>query len=133
MYVLFLFSKTIQAKIKPKKVRVKLNMVENENENDSENDEELEPNILYFMFAPWCMHSKRAKPMWEELKSLLEDNSGIKLMLVDSETENGKKIIKDFEVTSFPTFILHTRDDEVIPYSGKRSASAIIDFLDEHE
>ena len=46
---------------------------------------------LYFMFAPWCGHSKKAKPEWDKLVEEKGDVSkNVSLVLVNSEDNESK-------------------------------------------
>ena len=91
--------------------------------------------VLYFMFAPWCGHSKKAKPEWDKLVKEHDGkyNGTVSLVLANSEDEKSKALFKKYDVRGFPTFIYVKNEKESAKHSGKRTAKALEKFMKQQQ
>lgn len=85
---------------------------------------------LYMFVVDWCPHSKKAMPIWEELK---EDYKGkqingynVQFILIDGEQETG--LADKFKVDGYPTIKL-VKENQVIEYDAKPSLDTLKQFL----
>ncbi|KAK1294450.1 Protein disulfide isomerase-like 2-3 [Acorus calamus] len=76
-------------------------------------------------FAPWCGHCKKLAPEWKKAANRLKEK--VKLGHVNCDAE--KSLMGRFNVQGFPTILVFGADkDNLFPYEGARSASAIESF-----
>jgi len=89
---------------------------------------------LIFFYADWCPHSKKAKPIWEEIKKTYENKTingySIVFTEIDSSTENVQveKMMDKYNVEGFPTIKL-LKDGQIIEYDAKPSKDTLDKFL----
>ncbi|KAE9556544.1 hypothetical protein FO519_000238 [Halicephalobus sp. NKZ332] len=76
---------------------------------------------LVFFFAPWCGHCKQMKP--EFIEAAARHKSGL-FIAIDCTIYQA--ICKEYDVTSFPTFILFSRGQVFGPFKGSRSATGFV-------
>ena len=72
-------------------------------------------NILYFT-ADWCNPCKKVKPIVEELN---RDSADVKFQMIDADQETD--LVKQFKISSVPTFIVVEDGDEIFRISGAQS------------
>ena len=89
-----------------------------------------ESTLVCKIYANWCVHCKDLKPVWDELKTIMDAHKNIKMIEVEeSEMEKLKDIYKkDVVVKGFPTIvkICKNKGDETIEYyGGPRTVDAL--------
>tara|TARA_B110000967_G_scaffold63879_1_gene65789 strand:- start:11239 stop:11706 length:468 start_codon:yes stop_codon:yes gene_type:complete len=96
-------------------------------EKDESNGKDAE---LYMFVVDWCPHSKKALPIWEQLKEEYDGKQingyTIQFILIDGEQETG--LADKFKVDGYPTIKL-VKDNEVIEYDAKPSLDTLKQFL----
>ena len=109
----------------------KLNAKYHPNSDDDFNGHTVE--ILFF-YADWCPHSKTAKPIWEEIKTELQNKTinGNKITFTaincSEETAEVEKMMNQYNVEGYPTIKL-LKDGQVIEYDAKPSKETLTQFL----
>ena len=91
---------------------------------------------IYFFFADWCPHCKRAKPEWDAFKSQYNGTqvNGYQINCVevdcssDSPSSEVKASMNKFNVTSFPTVKL-VKDDTTIDFESKITRTSLASFV----
>jgi len=86
---------------------------------------------VYFFFADWCPHCKRAKPEWEQFKKeyngKVVNEYTITCIPVDCTDEKDQKsatLIAQYKIESYPTIIMLV-DNNKIDYDAKVSKSGL--------
>lgn len=101
-------------------------------QHDDLND--LKEAELLFFYASWCPHSKVAKPIFDDLKSSLENKPingyNVTFTLVDcsTETDDVERMTSTYNVEGYPTFKL-IKDGKTIEYDAKPSRETLEQFL----
>jgi len=135
LFLTFIFiSIYIYYKYIPQKLNSKFNHnLENSNNNNNNNNNDLQAELLLFS-VDWCPHCKKAKPIWDDLKTEYENKNinGYKIIFTDidctNETPEIESIIKKYSIDGYPTIKL-LKDNQVIEYDAKPSKSTLIEFL----
>jgi len=89
---------------------------------------------IIFFFANWCPHCKSAKPHWEEVKKSYSGKSvnGYNLIFTEvdcsEESEDTKKMTKQYEIEGYPTIKL-VKDDQVIDFDAKPDKTTLEKFI----
>jgi thiol-disulfide isomerase/thioredoxin len=90
------------------------------------------PAQLCMVYADWCGHCQKAKPMMEELKSNIGSEPKLAGKAVTVELVNGEEktplLASLPKVQGYPTFFLK-RGSTVDEYKGPRERSALVDWL----
>lgn len=95
-------------------------------------DEEIPKRNHFVMFyAPWCGHSKRLTPTWEQLAEMLnEDDGNVRIAKVDCMKES--KICSDQDITGYPTLkFFKIGDPEGVKFRGTRDLPSLSNFINE--
>lgn len=98
----------------------------------------LAPDTAAFVmfFAPWCGHSKRLKPAWEELARTFAGEDSVVIAAIDADAEH--ELAVHYGITAFPTLLFFpavhssTLGNDPILYEGQRSAAEFIAFVNEN-
>ena len=78
-------------------------------------------NVFYFT-ADWCQPCKKVKPIVEEMKK-----EGFQFQMVDADYE--QLLVKQFKVSSVPTFILFEDGEEVSRITGAKTREELERFI----
>jgi len=78
-------------------------------------------NVFYFT-ADWCQPCQKVKPIIEEMKK-----EGFQFQLVDADYE--QLLVKQFKVSSIPTFILLEDGKELNRISGAQTRDQLEGFI----
>jgi len=78
-------------------------------------------NVFYFT-ADWCQPCKKVKPIIEEMKK-----EGFQFQMIDADYE--QPLVKQFKVSSIPTFILLEDGKELSRISGAKTRGELEDFI----
>ena len=78
-------------------------------------------NVFYFT-ADWCQPCKKVKPIVEEMKK-----EGFQFQMIDADYE--QLLVKQFKVSSVPTFILLEDGKEISRMSGAKTKEELERFI----
>jgi thioredoxin-like negative regulator of GroEL len=78
-------------------------------------------NVFYFT-ADWCQPCRKVKPIVEDMK-----REGFQFQMVDADYE--KLLVKQFKVSSIPTFILLKDGKEINRITGAKTRGELEDFI----
>lgn len=124
MYMLENFS-PIQTKCSDKTIKtVKTTPVE---------EKELTAKFI-FIFADWCGHCQKTKPVWEKLQQKVKKigNTKITYRLIDAEAPENSQIVDAYNVAAYPFIILVKPDGQKKVFSAKRTVDGFTTFLQKH-
>lgn len=94
-------------------------------------DNNIVPEVeLYFFTVDWCPHSKKAVPIWEELKTHYSDSmfNGYKINFIQVNGEENPEMADKYKVEGYPTIKL-LKGNQVIEYDAKPSLENLKEFL----
>ncbi len=106
-------------------------MTEGESGDGEGTSEDSGPEVEIIMFTvEWCPHSKKAMPVWEELKEKYNGKrfNGHKLTFVEVNGEENPGMADKYKVEGYPT-IKMLKDNQVIEYDAKPSVAHLTEFL----
>ena len=90
---------------------------------------------VYFFFADWCPHCKKAKPVWSQFTSKYDGKTidGYKITCVpvdctDAEKSETAHMISEFSIKSYPT-IKMVKDDTTYTFDAKINESNLDSFI----
>ena len=89
------------------------------------------PEVELFIFTvEWCPHSKKAIPIWNELKETYPDKTynGYKLVFTEINGEENPEIADKYKVEGYPTIKL-LKGNQIIEYDAKPSLPHLQEFL----
>ena len=78
-------------------------------------------NVFYFT-ADWCQPCKKVKPIVEDMK-----REGFQFQMIDADYE--QLLVKQFKVSSVPTFILIEDRKEINRISGAKTREELERFI----
>ena len=78
-------------------------------------------HVFYFT-ADWCGPCKKVRPIVEELTK-----DGYSFQIIDVDIE--KELVKKFEISSVPTFVLFKNEKSVKRISGAQTKTQLEDFI----
>jgi thioredoxin 1 len=78
-------------------------------------------HVFYFT-ADWCGPCKKVRPIVEELTK-----DGYSFQIIDVDIE--KELVKKFEISSVPTFILFKNEKSIKRTSGTQTKTQLEDFI----
>ena len=99
-------------------------------QKSDDSDSDVQNVELYIFTVNWCPHSKKAIPIWEQLKAEYSNktfnNYNINFIQVDGE-EN-PSLADKYKVEGYPT-IKMVKGNQVIEYDAKPSLEHLKEFL----
>jgi thiol-disulfide isomerase/thioredoxin len=98
---------------------------------DGGSGEDNGPEVEIIIFTvEWCPHSKKAMPIWEELKEKYNGKrfNGYKLTFVEVNGEENPSMADKYKVEGYPT-IKMLKNNQVIEYDAKPSVAHLTEFL----
>ena len=102
----------------------------NEFQQKSDDSDDVQNVELYIFTVNWCPHSKKAIPIWEQLKAEYSNktfnNYNIDFIQVDGE-EN-PSLADKYKVEGYPT-IKMVKGNQIIEYDAKPSLEHLKEFL----
>ena len=109
-------------------------VVEKKND-DIYNPSDPKEATIYFFFADWCPHCKKAKPSWEEFKNNYEGKNvnGYKLNIVNVDCTNSEdpqtaNMIDRYDVKSYPTIKIQF-GDKIYEFDAKITPENLDEFV----
>lgn len=70
---------------------------------------------LYLFYTNWCPHCKTALKTWKQLENdSTFDKYKINLFKINCDDKENKTIVKDFNITEYPTIVLLLNDKKYI-------------------
>ena len=98
---------------------------------DGESGQDSGPEVELIIFTvEWCPHSKKAIPVWEELKEKYNGKrfNGHKITFVEVNGEENPEMADKYKVEGYPT-IKRLKENQVIEYDAKPSVAHLTEFL----
>ena len=85
---------------------------------------------LYFFGVPWCPHSKKAQPVWNDLKTEYTDKkiNEYRINFIEVDCDQDPKTADEFKISEFPTIKL-IKNNQVIEYDAKPNKDTLKEFL----
>lgn len=83
--------------------------------------------IIVKAFATWCPHCAKMKPVYEALEKEL----GKKYMFTEFDVDQAKDLVKQFKITSLPTFITIKNKQEAGRVIGEMSQDSLKKFIEQ--
>jgi thiol-disulfide isomerase/thioredoxin len=91
---------------------------------------------MYFFYTNWCPHSKKSKPIWDEVKKEYDGKeiNGITVHFVEVNGEESESSLGAFEkqhkvkIDGYPTIYL-VKGDQIIEYDAKPTRETLREFL----
>jgi thioredoxin-like negative regulator of GroEL len=77
---------------------------------------------VFYFTAEWCQPCKKVKPVVEDMKK-----EGFQFQMVDADYE--QLLVKQFKVSSIPTFILLKDGKEINRITGAKTRGELEDFI----
>jgi thioredoxin-like negative regulator of GroEL len=77
---------------------------------------------VFYFTADWCQPCKKVKPIVEDMKK-----EGFQFQMVDADYE--QLLVKQFKVSSIPTFILLKDGKEINRITGAKTKGELEDFI----
>ncbi len=95
-----------------------------------ENNQEGSEVLIYMFTVEWCPHSKKALPVWEELKEKYNGKkyNGQLLKFITVDGEENTDLADKYKVEGFPTIKL-VKGNQVIEYDAKPTKEHLEEFL----
>jgi thiol-disulfide isomerase/thioredoxin len=86
---------------------------------------------IYLFTVTWCPHSKKALPIWEEIKKEYSNQiiNGYKLNFIEVDGEENPELADKYKVEGYPTIKL-IKGKQIIEYDAKPSVVHLKEFLD---
>ena len=85
---------------------------------------------VYIFTVEWCPHSKKAIPIWNDLKQEYKDKkiNGKKLLFHEIDGEKDPELADKYKIEGYPTIKL-VKDNQVIEYDAKPEINTLNEFL----
>ena len=99
--------------------------------NDSSDSSDDAPEVELFIFTvEWCPHSKKAIPIWEQLKAEYNNKpfNNHNIIFIQVDGEENPELADKYKVEGYPTIKL-IKGDQIIEYDAKPSIEHLKEFL----
>jgi thiol-disulfide isomerase/thioredoxin len=85
---------------------------------------------LYIFTVGWCPHSKKAIPIWNQLKDEYDNKpyNGYKINFIQVDGEESPDLADKYKVEGYPTIKL-VKGNQIIEYDAKPSVAHLKEFL----
>lgn len=103
----------------------------NNNNNEPSHDSSNIPEVELIIFTvEWCPHSKKAMPIWNQLKEEYGNKTynGYKIIFQQIDGEENPDMADKYKVEGYPTIKL-IKGNQVIEYDAKPSLEHLKEFL----
>lgn len=96
----------------------------------SDEQDKSEDIDIYFFTVIWCPHSKKAHPVWNEIKEEYHNKifNGYKLNFIEVDGEENQELSDKYKVEGFPTIKL-IKGNQIIEYDAKPTVEHLKEFL----
>jgi thiol-disulfide isomerase/thioredoxin len=86
--------------------------------------------IIYIFTVTWCPHSKKAIPVWNELKEKYNNKkiNGQQISFIEVDSEENPDLADKYKVEGYPTIKL-IKGNQIIEYDAKPSKEHLEEFL----
>ncbi|EIE84149.1 hypothetical protein G6F46_007422 [Rhizopus delemar] len=89
-------------------------------------------DVIVQIYAPWCTHSQKLAPVWQELSQRLQDLDSVVVAKMDG-TVNDVPPSAGFQVVGYPTIkLIKQKTNEVVDYTGDRTLDDLVQFVHMH-
>ena len=98
--------------------------------NEFSQDGKMQTADIYFFYTTWCPHCKTAKPIWNDFKAEMEDQTvnGYTLNFFEVDCDKDQATSDKFKVKGFPTIKL-VNGNKIIEYDAKPSKVNLMEFV----
>lgn len=111
-----------------------------EKEEEQYDDVEIERSNsrFIFVFADWCGHCVRTKPVWENLSATYPkiNEKTVEYRSLNSDDKESRETVqtmKKYNVSAFPFIVLERRKQgDYIIFKGKRDIQSFVSFLEKN-
>ena len=88
-----------------------------------------EAELLYF-YTEWCPYCKKARPIWNELKTKYENEpiNNTRVYFKEIDCDKDEKMADEYGVEGYPTIKL-VKDGQIIEYDAKPDMDTLEQFL----
>ena len=85
---------------------------------------------VYYFFTEWCPYCKKARPIWDKLKSQFNNKTlnGKTLSFKEVDCEKDEKLADQFNIEGYPTIKL-VKGNQVVDYDAKPDSKSLTEFL----
>lgn len=79
-------------------------------------------------YADWCRHCLKLSPTIDEIADLFANEDSIQIIKINGD-EDGKRLVKKFDIPGFPMLKMFHGKDIPVEYEGMRDAESISNFI----
>lgn len=81
-------------------------------------------NVMLFVYAPWCGHCKKLKPVYKELAERLANEKDIVFTQMDGTLNE----VNEVKIQGFPTLRFFKKGDKgnQVKYEGERTFNGFV-------
>lgn len=97
-------------------------------------DFQQQSNNLFIFYAEWCGYCRTAMPSFQKLKKDYDNQTinGQKVSIQLIEGDKNRELMKQYNISGFPTIVLMLANGKRVNYSGNRSYDDLVVFLREN-
>lgn len=99
--------------------------------NNSDNSENSNKNKLILYYAMWCGYSRQFLPVWEQIKTVVENTPDLNTICLQHDCDAEKQMCEN--VKGFPTVILIKPDGTKIHYQEARTVESVLSFVNKNK
>ena len=124
---------------KKENVSKKILVGKRKEKEEEQNDDVERSNFRFiFVFADWCGHCVRTKPVWENLSATYSkiNEKTVEYRKLNSDNKESQETVqtmKKYNVSAFPFIVLERRKQgDYIIFKGKRDIQSFVSFLEKN-
>jgi thiol-disulfide isomerase/thioredoxin len=81
-------------------------------------------------YAHWCPHCRKHLPMWLTLAEIVNNsNNNFVIASFDCMEENNKKLLKQLNITRFPTLFYFGKDGTLYPFQEELTSDNLVKYM----
>ncbi|XP_024947466.1 thioredoxin domain-containing protein 5 homolog [Cephus cinctus] len=89
-------------------------------------------NHFVMFYVPWCGHSMRLAPIWEQLAETLNKNGDSRVQIGKVDCITHRPVCSDQDITEYPTLkFFKVGESKGTKFRGARDVPTLIAFIDE--